>query len=61
MGLWSSVGYDGLYQENIIVLLVLLSVSDIFPPKIGELKFENTSFSIGDETHGNKMIREGAF
>jgi hypothetical protein len=61
MGLWSSVGYDGLYQENIIVLLVLLSVSDLFPQKIGEQKFENTSFSIGDETQGDIMIREGAF
>jgi hypothetical protein len=50
MGWWSSVRYE-FYQ-------VFLNFST--HKKIKEQKFEKTPFSIGNETYGDVMIREGA-
>ncbi len=62
MDWWSSVGYARPYQENITVIGVLLSVSDLFSIKnSGDQKFENATFSIGDEMYGGITIRKGAF
>ncbi len=59
---WSSVGYDRLYQENITLLWVILSVFDLSPPKkSGENILKKHPFPLVMKCTGTWQSGKGRF